>query len=364
MSCGIVRLSDKPIFKNDLTMCGGSLRAASRKTRYQTPMKIKLLWIASLALSLLSACADMPNASIPAPPSYASTECGRNFTSSGDPRNGATLATFVKLQDLDVHSAIGQVEKIAMDQGMQVGADQVDNTFGKVTIIVKDPAGGHDYPMIAGAQKSSGRLTLIAQLTRDQIVDPNVMRDRMCNVIANVKMDAAGASVAAAAQSKLGTGQIIDIKAVDLANEVAEALRQKQDSTDVTMKYAGKVYRIDGRVMRPTSGMALYGDVQMASATRSFSIPYITEVHAGLLGIGPMVQTRVQIMCHSAPDQYSRFLALRNGDYATLIAKVTNFNGKGRPKSMIVDNPLTTTGSILTDQSYGGILNADCSFEK
>jgi hypothetical protein len=328
-------------------------------------MKIKLIRIALLSLNFLSACTGISSISsaLP-PPSYASTECGRNFTTSGDPRNGALLTTFLKFHDLDVLSAIGQVEKIAMDQGMQVGSDQVDKSSGKVTIVVKDTEGGHDYPMVASALKNSGQLTLIARLAQGQMVDPGVMRDRMCNVITKVKMDSAGASIAAATQKKLGTGQIIDIKAIDLVTEVAKALQQKQDASDVAMKYSGKVYRIDGRISRLTGGMGLYGEMKMASTTKSFSIPYITEVHGGLLGIGPMVPTRVQIICRSEPNQYYRFLALRNGDYATLIAKVTSFIGKGRPKSIIVDNPLTTPGSLFSDQSYGGTLYADCSFEK
>jgi hypothetical protein len=332
-------------------------------------MKIKLYLIASLSLSLLSACSDMQTATTPAqqlptPPSYAATECGHNFTASGDPRNGATYATFVKLSGLDVHSAIGQVEKIAIDQGIQVGADQFDGGFGKVTMIVKDPNGGHDYPLVAAAQKTTGRVTLIAQLNRDQIINGDLMRDHMCDILSKVKMDAAGANVAASTQKKIGSGQITDIKAVDLSLEVSEALRQKQDAAEITMKYSGKVYRIDGQVSRPNTGMGMFGELQIAGATKSLSIPYITEVHTGLLGIGPMTPTRVQIMCHTAPDQFSRFVSLHDRDYATLIARIVNFNGKGRPKSLIADNPLTTTGSIITDQSYGGILNADCEFEK
>lgn len=324
-------------------------------------MRTGLVFSLSLAASLLSACVVAPVAPVlvsqPALPSYAATECGRNIVSTGDPRNGATLATFVKLQNLDTRSAIGQVEKLAMDQGMQIGADQVSAASGRVTIIVKDPAGGHDYPMVADAQRSSGRLTIAAQLMKGQIVNPEVMRDRMCNVISKVKMDAAGASIAVATQRSLGSGQIVNIKAVDLANEVAELLRQKQDAVDIEMKYTGKVYRIDGQVMQPGSGLSI-------ATAQTLSFAYITEVHAGLLGIGPMIPTKVQIECKALPSQYLRFLNLGNRDYATLIAKVTGFSGKGRPKSMFVDNPLTTTGSVFADPSIGGVLYADCSFEQ
>jgi hypothetical protein len=339
-------------------------------------MKIKHFLITSLSLSLLSACSDMQtststNTGTTAPaqssatlPSYAATECGRNFTTSGDPRNGATFTTFVKLQGLDVRSAIGQVEKIAIDQGIQVGADQIDGGFGKVTMVVKDPSGGHDYPLVAIAQKTTGRVALVAKLNQGQIFNNDQVRDHMCDMLSKVRMDAAGASAAAATQQKIGSGKITDIKALDLAQEVASALKQKQDAADVTMKYAGRVFRIDGQVSRPTDGMSLVGDMQIANVTKSFSIPYITEVHGGLLGIGPMVQTPVQIMCRTAPDQFSRFAVLRNRDYATLIATVVGFNGKGRPKSMFVDNPMTTNGSVFSDQSYGGILNVDCRYEK
>lgn len=331
-------------------------------------MKIKLCLIASLSFSLLSACVDMPTGTSgqlpPTPPSYASTECGGNFSTSGDPRNGATFTTFVKLQNLDIRSAIGQVEKVAADRGIVVGGEQFDGGLGKVTMVVKDPNGGHDYPLMAAAQKGNGHLTLIAQLNRDQIVDNDLMRDRMCDILSRVKMDAAGASVAAATQQKLGSGKITDIKAMDLSLEIAEALRQKQDAAEITMKYAGRVFRIDGQVSRPNTGTQMFSEIQIAGATKTLSIPYLTEVHAGLLGIGPMTQTRVTVMCHTPPDQFARFVTLRDKDYATLIGTVIGFSGKARPKSFIVDNPLTTTGSILSDQSYGGILNLDCRFEK
>lgn len=64
----------------------------------------------------------------------------------------------MKLQGPEVHSAIGQVEKYAIDQGMQSGSDQIDGGLGKVTIVAKDPDGGHDYPLLAAAQKASGRV--------------------------------------------------------------------------------------------------------------------------------------------------------------------------------------------------------------
>jgi hypothetical protein len=248
---------------------------------------------------------------------------------------------------------MGQIENLAISQGMQIGSDQVDSEFGKVTIIARDPHGRRDYPIMAEANKASGRVALVTQSSPRQILDEDLARDHMCFLLSELKMDAAGASVAEATLKKLGSGQVIDIKAVDLAQEVAEALRKQRNAFDVAMRYTGKVYRIDGQVSQPTMDSGVNADVRPGKVSaRSFSIPYHTEVPAGLMGARSMKPTRVQILCHTAPDQFQRFSALKEGDHATLIGTVTSFNESDRPKS------------ILNGSSHGGILDMDCRFEK
>ena len=49
---------------------------------------------------------------------YSQSECEANFKVSGDPRNGASYLTYVTIPHLDIHSALGQVEKAALDGGL------------------------------------------------------------------------------------------------------------------------------------------------------------------------------------------------------------------------------------------------------
>jgi len=103
--------------------------------------------------------------------------------------------------------------------------------------------------------------------------------------------------------------------------------------------YVNRTYRIDGQVSRPDGQTGGLGRAfEIMDASRSISMPFITTVRAGVLGIGEKMQSRYSVNCNSAPAQFQRFANLRNADYATVIGKVTGFDG--------------------------GTLQLDCRFEK
>jgi hypothetical protein len=107
-------------------------------------------------------------------------------------------------------------------------------------------------------------------------------------------------------------------------------------------EYTGRVYRIDGQIVIASPLEAYNRSVKLEGGSRSIDITYDTsKVKTGLLG-SPVGSQLSSITCHSDPKQLPRFLALRNGDYATLIGKVVQ----------VVPNQYATT------------LYLDCHFEK
>lgn len=83
---------------------------------------------------------------------HAADTCEANFKTSGDPRNGASFETFVTIPGLDNHSALGQMEKIAMDKGFKVGAEDYSGTVGTLTLIQKNTFMHQGFPITVTAR--------------------------------------------------------------------------------------------------------------------------------------------------------------------------------------------------------------------
>lgn len=295
-------------------------------------MRRILLWSTLFLLSTLSA------------KSLFADSCEDNFKASGDPRNGATYVTFVTLSNLDPHSALGQMEKLALDQGFVIGSENYDGDEGTLTIIQKDsnnilhPHKG--FPILIKANKTTSRLAIALQLNQGQTATAENVRNSMCGMLNKVTMDNAGAAVAAEAHAQTHSDEIINIKAPDLASQMSKAMIGHALHPEIVeAQYMGRVYRIDGQVsIMMTPGEAVARSQSIQSGSNSFNISYNTA-KTGLLG--GRVDTHTAIVCHTDPKQSDRFLALRNNDYATLIGKVTQFAGT----------------------EYGGTLYLDCHFE-
>jgi hypothetical protein len=277
-------------------------------------------------------------------PSFAADSCEANFKASGDPRNGATYVTFVTIPNLDPHSALGQMEKIALDMGFVMGSENYEGDAGTLTVIQKDknnllhPHPG--FPVMIRANKADNRLAIALQLNQGQTTDPGSLRTMLCGMLSKVTMDSAGASVAAQEHAQTHSDEIVNIKAPDLAVQMGKAMIGHSLHPEIVeSQYLGRVYRIDGQVrIEMTPGEAVARAQSIQDGRNTFDISYITT-KAGLLG--GRVDTHTAIVCHTDPKQAERFLALRNNDYATLIGKVVQFAGT----------------------TYGGNLYLDCHFE-
>jgi hypothetical protein len=250
----------------------------------------------------------------------AATECENNFSGSGDPRNAVTYSTFVTFPDLDVRSAMGQIQKIALDNHLEIGAQTFEGDQGKLTLLQKDVRGQKGFALMAAASKSSGRVALIAQVSGGLASSGDTLRRNMCDMLGKVRMDSAGAAIAE--QTQQSAGGITDITATDLAKDVWQSLNATKNPELVAVKYTNRVYRVDGQV----SG-AMVGGFGGVDPSQPISMPFIVVAHASGIGTVDLGMSQITIMCHTAPDQFSRFARLHHKDYATVIGKVTSFDG-------------------------------------
>ncbi|WP_445144629.1 hypothetical protein [Dyella sp. Tek66A03] len=253
---------------------------------------------------------------------FAQSECAANFKVEGDPRNGASYLTFVTIPNLDIHSALGQIEKNALDQDFKIGAENYSGDQGTLTIVHKDSLLHPEkvFPIMIGAYEATNRLAITLRLNPGGTVSSDSMRDFMCSMLSKVTMDSAGVARAAEARAQTHSDEIINVKAPDLAFQLDKALAIHAAHPEyVAGLYIGKVYRIDGQVSIPIGAHAV--------GAPSFDIQYITSKFRLLPGITRGIDSRTAITCRTDPKQAGRFIALRNDDYATLIAKVVQLEG-------------------------------------
>ena len=282
---------------------------------------------------------------------FAQNDCAANFKVSGDPRNGASYLTYVTIPHLDIHSALGQVEKISLDNGLAPGAENYEGDEGTLTVVRKDKTGllhlnnqNKGYPILIKANKANNRLIMALQLNQGQVATAENMQSFMCGILTHVTMDTAGATAAAAAHAETHSDEITNITATELAQKLTRrGWGRALNPTDIENQYMGRIYRIDGQVsIMMTPGEALGRSQSIQDGRNSIDLAFNTsKVKTGLLGTPPGSQTG-SITCHSDPKQLNRFLALRNGDYATVIGKVVQ----------VVPN------------QYAATLYLDCHFEK
>jgi hypothetical protein len=280
--------------------------------------------------------------------SFAQNECATNFKVSGDPRNGASYVTFVTIPNLDIHSALGQMEKLALDQGFVVGAENYEGDEGTLSIARKDKSGllhqDKGFPILTKAIKGNNRLIMALQLNQGQTSTAENMQNFMCGMLTKVTMDSSGAAVAEAAHAETHSDEIVNTTATELAQKLTRrAFSRALKPDDIINQYMGRVYRIDGQVsIMMTLGEAVARSQSIQNGSKSINISYNTsKVKTGLLG-SPAGAQLGSITCHSDPKQLDRFLALRNGDYATLIGKVVQ----------------------VSPNQYAAALYLDCHFEK
>lgn len=272
--------------------------------------------------------------------------CEQDFKTVGDPRNGLTYRGTVKVLGLSVSSALGQLQKLAMDEGFQVGGETISGDAGELTFMqanVKPPL------TVKALASGSGEVSITTKPAPGQKFPVEAARANICGMLTKLKSGKEGEAIAAAARAKSGTGRIIDAKAVELSAEIGREVRKTTSTLntrglkdlllgtytssggseiDATLaplaaKYVGRTYRIDGQVY---------------TASESFErdtvgrIDYLVTVTRGLLRVrqdSSYNNLNFSIECKMALDQQEYFSTLRSQDWVTLIGKVEEFTPQG-----------------------------------
>lgn len=272
--------------------------------------------------------------------------CEETFKAVGDPRNGLTYQGTVKVPGLSVGSALGQLQKLAADDGFQVGGESISGDTGELSFM---QANVNPPLAIRALANGSGEVAIVTKPAPGQKFPVEAARANICGMLAKLKAGKEGEAIAAAARAKSGTGRTIDAKAVDLSAEIGREVKKtmgplnnvsfkdlmlgtrstpggsKIDATfaPLVAKYVGRTYRIDGQIYT----------VSASSARDTIGrINYLVTPTRGLLRVrqdSNYNNLNYGIECKMALDQEEFFSTLREQDWVTLVGKVEEFGPQG-----------------------------------
>lgn len=271
--------------------------------------------------------------------------CEDGFQAVGDPRNGLLFLGEVQKPGLSVRSALGQLQKIALDGGYQLGNESINGDTGELffTQTTLSP------PLVLRARAdSAGQVSLGTKLARGQHLQVAGARNEICSMLAKLKTGQEGEAIAAA-RAKTGSGQIIDAEATKLSAEIGRDIRKtmaavnskgtlgnlligstnyateserKEAFAPLVAKYRGRKYRINGQVYT-ASRNEFSGELVVA---------YLVTQTRGLLKIrqsSAYNSNNFLIQCVLAPDQAKFVLTLSGGDWVKLAGTVDKIDSEG-----------------------------------
>lgn len=273
--------------------------------------------------------------------------CEQDFKAVGDPRNGMAFVASVTMPGLSISSALGQLQKYAADEGMEVGSESIVGDNGEVfftrTKDVKTPIVYH------GQANAAGQVGLSVKLARGQQMQTDDVRNDFCGVLNALKLGAEGESVAAAARAQSGTGRVIDGEAPKLSADIGRDVKKtmagvnskgalgnvmigstnyategerKEAFAPIRAKYLGRNYRIDGQIYTISKNQ-FSGEMEIA---------YLVTQTRGLLGVrqsSTYNSNNFTIACTLAPDQAMLFSTLSEGDWVKLEGAVSDITTGG-----------------------------------
>lgn len=272
--------------------------------------------------------------------------CEQDFQTVGDPRNGLFFMGQVSKPGLSVGSALGQMQKIAADDGFEVGNESIVGSKGELffTQTSSKP------PIVVRVDAdSSGQVSIGTKLARGQTMETAEARKNICGMLARLKTGKEGEAIAAAARAKTGSGQVVDAEAPKLSAEIGRDIEKTMRGVNskgafknlllgtsegatagergeafapIRAKYTGRKYRIDGQIYT-VSQNRFSGEMQ---------IGYLVTQTRGLLGVrqsSTYNSNNFMIHCTLAPDQAKFFLTLAEGDWVKLAGTVNQIDPQG-----------------------------------
>lgn len=273
--------------------------------------------------------------------------CEDEFEVVGDARNGLMFSAAVKIPNLSIKSALGQLQAIAIKDGMQVGAPVIGGKRGEVQFI---QAKNNPPVIVEAAATDTGFVTLETKLARGQKMDPTAGKTYMCGWLGQLKAGKAGEAMAAEGARAAGTDRVIEAEAVALSKQLGKEMRAAMSAVDtpsmkelllgttarrsergdvaaafapMRAKYMGRRFRIDGQ--------AYYvGHTEFAmSPKRTMEVSYLVTPTRGLLNVRQSADfngNNFGLTCILAADQARFFARLQSNDWMKLEGTVSNID--------------------------------------
>jgi len=292
----------------------------------------------TLPLILVAACALGASASV------AAATCEQNFKSVGDPRNGQTFLTEVTIPGLKPRSGLGQLRKLALDEGNNfVSGDVYTETEGQMYVMQTDL----NVPLVTAVSITNNGTVLIGtKLARGQTAKDEDARSAFCGWLNKLKTGKEGEAIAEAVRISSGFDKPTQATAVGMSTVLGKESKKLQRNinrlplkslfsngplpdTDslyqpMFVKYFGRRFVIDGQVYT----------AQESRMNKTFEVGYLVTKMKGIGGIGGRQSSddnnaNFTVHCALANDQRALGATLRSEDWVKLEGVVDNIDTGG-----------------------------------
>lgn len=278
-----------------------------------------------------------------APGSHAAT-CQDSFQALGDSRNGMLYSSSVTRPGMSVDSALGQLQKIGVDEDLTPGAEMISGDTGELTLRWEKVSPAIVFKATAN---SSGRVDLGTKLPREHKMSTSEAVANICGMLDKLKAGKEGDAIAARARARGGIGTVADVEASELSAEIDSEIKKaigplnrkgwlgnlligtstgssnaavREVFAPIHAKYMGRKYRIDGEVAGTS-----YNNVN-----NELRVSYNVAQRRGLLRVresdSRSYYLNFAITCIMALDNIAYFDTLAQGDRARLIGTVSSFS--------------------------------------
>jgi hypothetical protein len=254
-------------------------------------------------------------------------QCETNFTTEGDPRNGAEYATSVTMANVGVGSALAQMRVITMANKFKFLNETGDERSG--SIVVEQPRtyryAAFPVTVTAKAQGGATQVGMQFRASRGTDLKEGETRSYMCGMLAQIKAGKEGDKLAGDVRKTAGAGTSPTVSttpiklSVEISKQVQNGFKAGASDQVITERYTGRSYRIDGQLF--TKEVETYG-----ARPGSHGIELTFDVRKPGDAPGSNV-TRTSIVCEMAPGQERFINNLREHDYLTLTGTFRVFEG-------------------------------------
>jgi hypothetical protein len=240
--------------------------------------------------------------------------CEEQFSKAGNPFAGTRYTSSVRIANLSVADAVGQLHGIAVGR--------------KLDILTEDAASGSmlledrmsmrhkaiPYVVSVAAEGGAAQVQLMVKLDKGAFAKAEDVKKEICSILALVKGGDEGKAAAEQGAAAVSTSGPRKVDALVLSMELA---RQTQESAEsIPLRYKGKAFTVSGRVEYVIKDGEFY--------RVAYDIPEPRDMALQLGSLNPPF--KINISCLMAPSQAAWSLALRKGEKVKLTGTFYDFD--------------------------------------